>query len=208
MNMLSKLKIWEHFPNAPILSGLTISDIFIERAIHNFHDACQYVHSLPYGYNSDRDDLLILFKENFGSCTTKHAVIATLAQELSLPIQKAMVIYAMSEQLVTGTQAIIDQFSLPYVPMIHCLLTFANHRIDLTEGNQNGKNQPIRDLLYSHPVAANISAKDEYRLYREALTDLVQTKPELHGISIKQILKARQEGLSLLRSKVRHILTL
>jgi hypothetical protein len=202
MNALSKSKNWEHFPNTPILSGLTISDIFIKRAIHNFHDACQYVHNLPYGYNSDRDDLLILFKENFGSCTTKHAVIATLAQELALPIQKAMVVYAMTEQLVTGTQAILDQYNLPYIPMIHCLLIYDDHRIDLTEGNQNGKNQPIVDLLYSHPVAANISAKDEYLLYREALEKLVQAKQELQDISIKQILKARQEGLSLLRSKV------
>ena len=43
---------------------------------------------MPYGYNSDRDDLLILFREGFGSCTTKHAVIATLAGELGLPVVK------------------------------------------------------------------------------------------------------------------------
>ena len=196
------MKKWEHFPNRALVSGKPISDIFIKRGIYNFHDACQYVHNLPYGYNSDRDDVLILFKENFGSCTTKHAVIATLAQELALPIQKAMVIYAMTEQLVSGTQAILDTYILPYVPMIHCLLTHADDRIDLTEGNQNGKNHPIVDLLYSHPVAANISAKDEYRLYRQALADLTQAKPELQGISIKLILKARQDGLSLLRSKI------
>ena len=203
MNTLSKSKNWEHFPNKPILAGKPISDIFIKRDIHHFHDACQYVHNLPYGYNSDRDDLLILFKENFGSCTTKHAVIATLAQELSLLIQKAMVVYAMTEELVTGTQSILGTYNLPYIPMIHCLLEYAGHRLDLTEGNRNGKNQPIVDLLYSHPVAANISAKDEYRLYRQALAHLVKVKPELQGISVKQILKARQEGLSLLRSKVR-----
>ena len=196
------MKNWEHFPNPPILPGKPISAIFLERDIHFFHDACQYVHNLPYGYNSDRDDLHILFKENFGSCTTKHAVIATLAQELLLPIRKAMVVYAMTEQLVTGTQAILDTYSLPYVPMIHCLLMQADHRIDLTEGNQNGKNQPIVDLLYSHPVAPNISAKDEYQLYRQALVYLVNAKPELNGIPIKQILKARQDGLSLLRSKL------
>ncbi len=196
------MKTWEHFPNRTLSAGKPIADIFIKRNIQNFHDACQYVHNLPYGYNSDRDDLLILFKENFGSCTTKHAVIATLSQELGLPIQKAMVVYAMTEQLVSGSQAILDAYNLPYVPMIHCLLTYEDYRVDLTEGNQNGKNHPIVDLLSSHPVAAHISAKDEYRLYRQALEDLVRTKPELQGISIKRILKARQEGLVLLRSKV------
>jgi len=199
------MKIWEHFPNRSLLSGKPISDIFIERDIHNFHDACQYVHNLPYGYNSDRDDLLILFRENFGSCTTKHAVIATLAQELCLPIQKAMVIYAMTERLVTGTQSILARYNLPYIPMIHCLLLYADYRVDLTQGNQNGKNHPIDDLLFSHPVAANISAKDEYRLYRQALDNLVQKNTDLQGIPIKLILKARQDGLILLKNKIRQL---
>jgi hypothetical protein len=34
--------------------------------------------------------LMILFKEKLGSCTTKHALIATLAAELGLPIEKAI----------------------------------------------------------------------------------------------------------------------
>jgi hypothetical protein len=59
--------------------------------IKSFIDACQYVHEVPYGYNTNRDELMILFKENMGTCTTKHAVIATLALELSLPIEKKSV---------------------------------------------------------------------------------------------------------------------
>ncbi len=34
---------------------------------------------------------MILFKEKMGSCTTKHAVIATLAEELKLPVQKNII---------------------------------------------------------------------------------------------------------------------
>ena len=50
---------------------------------------------MPYGSNSNKDDILILFKEGYGSCTTKHAVIATLAEELGIPISKSTGIYAM-----------------------------------------------------------------------------------------------------------------
>ena len=67
------------FPDQSITDTGPIGRIFKGLDIGTFHEACRWVHQLPYGYNSDRDDLMILFKEKMGSCTTKHAVIATLA---------------------------------------------------------------------------------------------------------------------------------
>jgi len=66
------------------------------------------VHELPYGYNSNRDDLMVLFKENKGSCATKHAVIATLANELKISLFKHIGIYAMTDQIMTRTMKILD----------------------------------------------------------------------------------------------------
>ena len=71
-------------PNSEIKSGNIISDTFLSLGIRSFLEACRYVHQLPYGYNSDRDDLMILFKEKMGTCSTKHAVIGSLAAELGL----------------------------------------------------------------------------------------------------------------------------
>ena len=76
------------FPEKTISDEGVISVKFLSLGVKSFHDACRYVHALQYGYNTDRDDLTILFKENMGTCTTKHAVIATLAEELNLPIEK------------------------------------------------------------------------------------------------------------------------
>jgi hypothetical protein len=52
--------------------------------------------------------------------------------------------------------------------MIHCFLVYENYRVDLTEGNSNGKNRFIKEFVYIQQVAPNISAKDEYLLYRKA----------------------------------------
>jgi hypothetical protein len=164
--------------------------------------ACRYVHELPYGYNSDRDDLMILFKEKMGTCTTKHAVIATLAAELGLPISRGVGIYPMTEAIVSGSDKILAEYGLPYVPMIHCFLEYENYRVDLTEGNRNGKNRPIDDFLYTDRVAATISARDEYMVYRKALTDDILKRPELAGVDIKRILHAREQGLILLKEKL------
>ena len=189
-------------PDAEISGSGVVSKVFTQRGVKGFIDACRFVHQLPYGYNSDRDDLLILFKEGRGSCTTKHAVIATLAEELSLPVVKNIGIYRMTEDLVTGTNEILDRFNLPYLPMVHCFLLYQNYRVDLTEGNINGKNRPINELLYTEAVIPNISAKDEYLLYRKALKERIILREELKDIDVKRILQAREEGIKLLRSKV------
>lgn len=184
-------------PNADIVSAE-----FHSMGVKNFQDACRYVHELPYGYNSDRDDLMILFKEKMGTCTTKHAVIATLAQELRLPIQKNIGIYAMTEEIVTGTGKLLSEFGLPYIPMLHCFLAYEKFRVDLTAGNRNGKNRAIEVFLHVEQVVPNITAKDEYLLYRKALGETIMKRPELQGADLKRILHARERGLKLLKEKL------
>ena len=44
------------FPNAAIKAAGLVSDKFLSLGINGFIDACRYVHELPYGYNSGRDD--------------------------------------------------------------------------------------------------------------------------------------------------------
>ena len=146
---------------------------------------------------------MILFKEKMGSCKTKHAVIATLAAELQLPIEKSIGIYAMTEELVTGTDRILKKYNLPYIPMVHCFLVYENYRVDLSEGNRNGKNGPIDHFLYTEKVEANISGKDEYLLYRKALKGRIMSRKEMQGIALKAALKAREEGLSLLKLNIK-----
>ena len=190
------------FPDKPLSESGIVSAKFLRQGIDSFRDACRYVHDLRYGYNSDRDDLMILFKENKGTCTTKHAVIATLAQELALPIVKNVGIYAMTEEIVSGTDDILTKYKIPYVPMIHCFLVYGEHRVDLSEGNDNGKNRPIDDFLFTKKVEPNISAKDEYLLYRKALKEYILTRREMAGVDIRQILHAREEGLQLLKNNI------
>ena len=108
----------------------------------------------------------------------------------------------MTEQIVTGTNEILEKYGLPYVPMVHCFLAYENSRVDLTEGNNNGKNRSIEDFLHIERVEPNISARDEYFLFRKALRDHILTREELAGVNISQILHAREEGLKLLKHNI------
>ena len=197
------MEVIKVFPDERIRETGPVSTVFLELGIRSFLEACRYVHKLPYGYNSDRDDLMILFKEKMGTCSTKHAVIATLAEELELPITRGIGIYPMTEALVAGTNTLLSDYRLPYVPMIHCFLEYGEYRVDLTEGNRNGKNRPIDDFLFTGRVAAAISARDEYRIYRKALSEVILKRAELKDVDIKRILHAREEGLKLLKTNLK-----
>jgi hypothetical protein len=190
------------FPDSTIYKKGIISEMFLSLKIKTFLEACVYVHEVPYGYNSLTDDVLILFKEKFGSCTTKHAVIATLAEELNIPVYKMIGIYAMNEEIATGTNRILEKYHLPYLPMIHCFLISDSYRVDLTEGNNNGKNFSLEEFLFTEKVIPNISEKDEYLLYKKALKNHILIRKEMEGITMIDLLHARAEGIALLRSKV------
>jgi hypothetical protein len=189
-------------PDAAIIPAGPYAQTFLDMGIARFHEACRWVQQLPYGYNSDKDDPMVLFKEKKGSCTTKHAVAGGLAIELGLPVTKTIGIYAMTEAIVTGTQAVLETFGLPYVPMIHCFLTSGTVRVDLTEGNRNGKNRPVEDFLYTADVRPAIPEKAEYLLYRRALTEVILHLPELSGVELKQVLQAREAGIKVLKARI------
>ena len=83
--------------------------------------------------------------------------------------------------------------------MVHCFLSDGTRRVDLTEGNRNGKNGPIDTLLFTARVSPDISEKEEYRLYRQALTTHGLRRNDMAGIDLKTILKAREAALALLK---------
>ncbi len=193
---------YELLPQLEITPSGEISRKFLEIGINTFQEACNYVHNLEYGYNSDADDRWILFKELKGSCTPKHGVIAGLAKELEVPVYKHVGIYKFTEEIVKGAQKIIDKYQIPYIPIVHCFLVYKNLRFDLTEGNYNGKETSIEKFLHEEQVEPFISRKDEYLLYRRALEEKILLSPDLAGISIKIILKAREEAIILLHEKI------
>jgi len=196
---------YELLPQLDITPSAEISRKFIEMGINTFQEACNYVHNLEYGYNNDADDRWILFKELKGSCTPKHGVIAGLAEELKVPLYKHVGIYEFTENIVKGAQKIIDKFQIPYIPIVHCFLVYNNHRFDLTEGNFNGKETSIEEFLHEEQVEPFISRKDEYLLYRRALDEKILLSPDFNGISIKIVLKAREEAIILLHEKIKKL---
>ncbi len=73
---------YDKLPDTEINPVGELSIKFLDLGIKTFRGACDYVHTIDYGDNTDYDDKMIFFKEIKGTCTTKQAVIAGLAEEL------------------------------------------------------------------------------------------------------------------------------
>lgn len=190
---------YNKIPNVEIKDNGKISRKFLELGITSFKEACDYVHNIEYGYNTDYEDRMILFNENRGTCTTKHAIIAGLAEELEIPLYKYVGIYKFTEEISTGTNEILKKYNIPYVPMTHCFLKYKDFQFDLTEGNCNGKNTTLEEFLHVEKVNPFISRKDEYLLFKRVLKEKVLLSKEMDGISERTLLKAREESIILIK---------
>ena len=193
---------YDKLPDAELIPVGELSKKFLDLGIKTFKDACIYVHNVDYGYNTNYEDRMIFFKEKKGSCTSKHAVIAGLAQELNIPLYKHVCVYKLTEEITTGVDEILKKFNIPYVPMVHCFLVYDEYKFDLTEGNNNGKKKHIDEYIYSEKVEPFISRKDEYLLFKKVLKEKVLPSKEIEGISEKILLKARAKSINLLVNRL------
>ncbi len=189
---------YDKMPDTEIKPVGEISRKLLELGINSFKQACEYVHKVEYGHNSNYDDKLIFFKEKKGTCTSKHAVVAGLAEELNIPLYKHVCIYKFTEEISTGAIEILKKYKIPYALMVHCFLVYKNLRFDLTEGNCNGKNVPIDKFIYEAKVDPFISGKDEYLLFKRVLKEKILPSKEMEGITERSLLKARSESIRLL----------
>lgn len=169
-------------PNGPV------SEQFLRRKIISFQEACQWVKLIPYGSNSTSEDSLILFTEGQGTCTTKHGAIARLAQENNLPVYKNLGFYRLNDAIVTGVNLILEPYGLDFIPQIHCFLTYGEYRVDLTEGNCNGKNQTIEDYDFVVPVEPDLTYGQEEAYYLEYLQQYFAIAPRLKEVGEAKVL--------------------
>lgn len=99
----------------------------------------KYIKALSYQRISDKHQLALIFEEQCGTCSTKHAVVAVIAQEQQLKGLELMLgIYAMNESNTKGVGKVLDAYHLDFIPEAHTYLKLQNKRIDLTSSsNQN-----------------------------------------------------------------------
>ena len=142
---------WDVLPQVALTTAGPLSAEMITRDITDFQAAAHYLQRLPFGRTGDRADFRSVLRNGKGTCSTKHAFLAALAQEQDLPIALTLGIYDMHERNTPGVRAVLAQYGLTSIPEAHCYLTYEGRRIDITRSGAE-PTEPIAQFLYEETI--------------------------------------------------------
>lgn len=105
-----------------------------KKGLYTFSAAAVFIRDLPYGRNADKTDLLSLFMEQRGTCSTKHALLKQLADENGFPgIRLILGLFRMHAQNTPEVAETLRTYQLPYMPEAHCYLRYGSEVLDYTK---------------------------------------------------------------------------
>jgi len=138
-------------PNFKLQTNPSLSSELIGLQLSDFHEVTKYVEALPYGRNSNNEDLKLVLSEKKGTCSTKHAFIVQTAFENEQPdIQLALGIYKMSARTNPEIEPILKSHNLDHIPEAHNYIIYNDERYDFT-GIKIGSESPL-DCIMSEMI--------------------------------------------------------
>ena len=97
-----------------------------------------FIQKTPYGRTSNRSDVSLVFSENRGTCSSKHALIKAIATENNVTdLDLVIGMYKMSETNTAKIGNVLSENGLDYIPEAHCYLKYNNQQIDITTNNSD-----------------------------------------------------------------------
>ncbi len=117
-------------PDAPLDPSRPLGAAFAAFGATTFHDAARLVHALPYGRSTG--GWRSVLADGRGTCSSKHALLAALADEVSLPVTLVVGLYDMDGRNTPGVGATLARAGFASLPEAHTFLVAGDARVDLT----------------------------------------------------------------------------
>lgn len=106
--------------------------------LNTWSELVQYVKSLPYGRNENRQDLSLVLKQQKGTCSSKHAFLKLVADFNQIPNIKLIIgLYKMSQENTPKIGSELSKNGMDYIPEAHCYLEINNQKVDITSNNSD-----------------------------------------------------------------------
>jgi hypothetical protein len=91
---------------------------------------------MRYGRNANKHDLITVFTDNCGTCSTKHALLKQLADEQGhTDIQLILGLIKMSAQSMPEVTHTLQKNNLAFIPEAHNYLKYNGRRFDLMKSS-------------------------------------------------------------------------
>lgn len=176
-----------------------VSRQFLTKNVHDFDSACHYISMLPYKRNTDKRDILCVFNDLGGTCSTKHAVLRKLALENDYSEIKLMLgIFKMDAEYTGKIKNTLEKFNLKYIPEAHNYLKIEGTYYDFTRANSN-YNDFKNKLLLEKEMEYDQIVEEKMVFHQAFLKNWIDT--ECLDYDLHEIWKIREQCIKDLQKK-------
>jgi hypothetical protein len=193
-----KMQSWPFLPDAPLRTLGADSRAFLRLGCGTFRSAARYLHELPYGRNADRSDFRLVLPAQRGTCSTKHALLASVAREQSLPVGLTIGIYDMCEGNTPGVGRVLALHGLESLPEAHCYLSYADDRVDITRSGVSPR-EPITRFHQEWTIEPSGIGAHKAELHEQHLRAWLRQRSEL-GLTFEELWRIRESCILALGS--------
>lgn len=175
-----------------------LTTLIKDQQIYNWSDLIEFIRNLPYGRNSNREDLTLVIKENKGTCSSKHALLKKVAELNNFENVKLILgIYKMNNLNTPKIGNILLENGLAYIPEAHCYLELNNQRIDITTGKSDIENI-MNYLVEETEIEPDQVSKYKVEYHKKYMQDwLLETNISL---GIENVWEIREQCIKKLES--------
>lgn len=178
--------------NFSITSNEIISRRFLELGFSDFESASKYVQLLPYKRNVEKEDKLCVFEDFGGTCSTKHALLKSLATENNfIELKLILGIFIMNETNTSKISSVLKMYNLKEMPEAHNYLKYRNYVLDLTRKNSSPENF-IHDLVEEIEIQPHQITDFKIEYHRNFLKNYLKVNPYI-PYSLDDFWKIREE---------------
>ena len=159
--------------NILLNSSEILSALLIVQDITTWQGVTKYIQQLPYGRNKNREDLSLVILERKGTCSSKHAMLKTIANENNIEKVKLIIgLYKMTEENTPGIGNHLQESGLDYIPEAHCYLMINGERADFTSPTA-AISKIEKAILLETEIAPNQVTKWKVEFHKQFIRDWI-----------------------------------
>lgn len=98
----------------------------------------EYIRMLPYGRNKNRTDMSLVLKEGRGSCSSKHALLKSIADINKIDdVTLWLVMFKMNGNNTPAIKELLDDSNFEFIPEAHCVIQQYGFFTDVTHATSS-----------------------------------------------------------------------
>jgi len=144
-----------------------LTELAKSNGINTWIELTKFIKTLPYGRNKNRTEFGLVLSEKKGTCSSKHAVLKSIADLNGVPnIALVIGMYRMNELNTPKIGTELTKNAIEFIPEAHCYLKINGIRTDLTTKKSEFK-KIEKDIIQEKEIEPKQVAKFKVDYHKE-----------------------------------------